>query len=232
MNLFSLLFPPSCIFCNRFGFTLCPDCLAQLQFTPHLICPICLKTSPDGLKHDNCQGNIVGLIYLFRYETVMKKIIRQIKYGYYYQSLYPLIDHYLVNLENSTLSKFLATKPILIPVPIHRKRMWSRGFNQSYLIAKYLAKKWHLPISQKIIIRTKNTPFQARLTKVERQKNMKDAFVPTTSVLKLGNKPLQNQNILLIDDVFTTGSTVKECAKILSNLGANKIWVLTLAHGK
>ncbi len=228
-----LIFPPSCVSCSQFATPLCSDCLSKLSFSHKLICPYCLKKSQNGAKHPNCSGDLDGLIYLFKYDQLLQKIIKQIKYSYYYKSLDNLISFYLQNLViPSNFQDFLKSQPIIVPVPLHSQRFKERGFNQSYLIAQFLAKNWQLPISNQILIRTKNTQYQSKLNKVNRQKNIKNAFAPSQKAQKLGPYPLKNKNILLVDDIFTTGTTAQACAQVLKKLGANKIWMITLAHGK
>lgn len=228
-----LLFPPTCLSCAKFNFPICPDCLNKLQKTDSLICPICLEKSPLGLKHSKCQGDIDGLIFVFKYNKILQKIIKQIKYSFYFSPFNLFLKFCFKNLnKNKEFESFLKTRPIIIPVPIHKNRLKTRGFNQSYLIAKHFAKIWNLPLSTKIIFRKKDTIYQSTLKKSQRAKNMKNAFSPTCQILKLGKSPLKDKNILLVDDVFTTGITVKNCAKVIKILGANKIWVITIAHGK
>lgn len=228
-----LIFPTSCISCGQFATPLCSNCLAKLSFSHNLICPHCLKKSPNGGKHPNCKGYLDGLIYLFKYDQPLQKIIKQIKYHYYYKSLDNLLSFYLQRLIiNPDFQDFLHTQPIIVPVPLHSQRLRERGFNQSYLIAQFLSKNWQLPLSNQVLTRIKNTQYQSKLSKKDRLKNIENAFAPTQKALSLSKLPLKNKNILLVDDIFTTGSTSQTCAQILKNLGANKIWAITLAHGK
>jgi len=195
------------------------------------ICPACLMACTDGKLHSKCKGNVDGLISCWNYEKVTQKLIKEIKYRFYYASIDQLVELFLKQRQQSkALDQFLESKPICIPVPLHYKRLRYRGFNQAELIAKKLAKVWQLPISTKILIRTKFTKPQAELTKEERVENTKDMFSVNSKLLKLGKKPLTDKNILLVDDVWTTGSTCQACAKVLKNLGAGKVWVVTLAR--
>ena len=132
--------------------------------------------------------------------------------------------------KNETFAKFLESKPIIIPVPLHPKRQKLRGFNQSELIAKEVSKRFGLPFSKRIVIRKKLTKPQAELKKKERLQNMTNAFSPSPEVLRISKKPLKGRSVLLIDDVWTTGSTMQACAKVLKSLGAEKIWAFTLAR--
>jgi ComF family protein len=228
-----LIFPPACLSCSRFNHWLCPTCQGKIKLNKGSICPYCLEETHNFQKHQKCRGNIDGLISLWQYKGVVQIWIKQIKYQYYFSYTKSLVDLYLVYLsllKPQSFYDFLNTKPLIIPIPLHKSKFKTRGFNQSFLIAKNLANNWNLPISNKIIFRSKNTPPQASLTKAKRKKNMKNAFILNLSLKKLGIKPLKNQNVLLIDDVFTTGSTCQEAARILKTVGVNKVWVLTLAR--
>lgn len=106
-----------------------------------------------------------------------------------------------------------------------------RGFNQSELFTKQLSQSWQLSYSTDFIIRNRNTTPQADLNNTERKTNLKNAFSISKKILKKGEaKPLENQNIILVDDVFTTGSTMQNCARLLKQLGVSKIWALTIAR--
>jgi ComF family protein len=108
--------------------------------------------------------------------------------------------------------------------------MATRGFNQAQLIVKTLAKTWQLPSSFKLLQRIKNTIPQAELKKADRIKNLQGAFAPDPRLIQLGDKPLTGKNLIIIDDVWTTGSTLQEAAKVLHKLGAKKVWGLTIAR--
>jgi ComF family protein len=113
---------------------------------------------------------------------------------------------------------------LLIPVPLHVKRLRERGFNQSLLLADKLGKKHKLPVSFSLLKRHKFTLTQTGLNKTEREENIKGAFVVTDK------KKVSDENIILVDDVYTTGATINECAKTLLKTGAQKVAVLTLAR--
>jgi ComF family protein len=126
------------------------------------------------------------------------------------------------------LADYLASNPlpgeILVPVPLHRKRLRERGYNQSRLLAQELAKLTGLPLADDCLIRKRHTPPQARTTTVdERQSNVADAF----SCL---NRRLEDRQVLLIDDVSTSGSTLDACARALKEAGASSVWGLVLAR--
>ncbi|MCL5991744.1 MAG: ComF family protein [Bacteroidetes bacterium] len=111
----------------------------------------------------------------------------------------------------------------IVPVPIHHARLRERGFNQSELISNGIAKALNIPTGFKIIKRARYTQTQTQLSARERKKNVEDVFVPKNVQINLSGK-----NILLVDDVFTTGSTLYHCAKCLKEMGASQIETATL----
>jgi ComF family protein len=126
------------------------------------------------------------------------------------------------------LSEYLCANPLpveaLVPVPLHSHRLRERGYNQSVLLARELAKLTGLPMIEDGLIRLKDTPAQVRATSVEaRQSNVAGAFV-------CQNQIFQGKQILLIDDVCTTGATLSSCATALKEMDASSVWGLTLAR--
>ena len=113
---------------------------------------------------------------------------------------------------------------LILPVPLHRVKQRQRQFNQANLLAKALSCAFTKPVLDKQLMRIKSGPAQVNLSQAQRLKNVQDAF-------KVKNARLvNNKNILLVDDVFTTGATVNECAKVLVRAGANRVDVLSLAR--
>jgi ComF family protein len=113
---------------------------------------------------------------------------------------------------------------LIIPVPIHAKRYAQRGYNQSEIIGKVVAHNFHKRCETKVLIKTKNTVMQSTLKNEDRVKNILGAFSVRHT------KRIESKNILLIDDVYTTGATVNECARVLKKFGAEKVIVLTVAY--
>jgi len=109
-------------------------------------------------------------------------------------------------------------------VPLHVKRLRERGFNQAVLLGEILARKWHVPLARKNLIRIRWTEPQVNLTASERKHNVRGAFaVEDTAAVR-------NRRIILLDDVYTTGSTVAECARTLKKEGAAAVFVVTIAR--
>lgn len=230
-SLFDLIFPPICLSCDRFGYFICPNCQKQMSKLDGFICPTCLMSCPDGQLHTKCKGNVDGLISCWNYEKTTQKVIKEIKYRFYHASIGQLVELFIKQRQQSiSFDRFLTSKPLIIPVPLHPKRLKYRGFNQAEMIVRKLAKVWYLPLSTQILSREKFSKPQAELSKEERAKNTKDMFGVNPKLKNIGAKPLENQNIILIDDVWTTGSTAQACTKVLKDLGAEKVWVVTMAR--
>lgn len=226
MSLLDFFFPKYCVNCKAFGSYLCANCFIQLSFDTHVICLVCGKGSLDGLTHPVCKKkhSIDGVFCAVAYRKVAKKLIFVLKYQPYVSD----IQHILVDLfYESLIQKELFTKnlhnAVFIPIPLSAKKLKLRGYNQSLLLAKGLAKKMNIPLAD-ILIRTKNTKPQFGLSKLERKINMKDAFA-----LKKRTKR-EYETAFLVDDVLTTGTTLSEAAKILKQHGFQKVWGVTFAR--
>lgn len=199
------------------------------------VCGFCLKINKDALcfkckmKAENMlKGEIEEingkffsyLIYLFKYEGIIReKII-----NYKFNDMAYLRDTF-VNfvIKNEKICGFLKKYDIIIPVPIHRKRMKKRGYNQSELIARNIARSTGLEFVADALTKVKNNIAQSTLNREDRQNNVRDVY-GIKNIEKIKNK-----RVVLIDDIYTTGSTVNECSRILKNAGANKVAVLVIA---
>ncbi len=113
---------------------------------------------------------------------------------------------------------------VVVPVPLHKKRLRERGFNQSLAIASYVARTLELPLASSALARIRNTAPQTGLNGTQRNGNVKGAFAAND------NKRLKRRTVILVDDVFTTGATANECSRVLKRAGADEILVATLAR--
>jgi len=224
MFLKELLFPKFCLGCGFIGVYICSNCQKKLKRINKDQCLYCGKASFNGRTHPGCvrSRGIDGFISLFYYDNLLKKIIKNIKYRGVYgalKELLTLIDYETINKIKKTPIK----NPMLQSIPLHPKREKERGFNQVDLIVELLGRTIGWPIGD-FITRQKPTAPQAQINKKQdRQKNMSGAFST--------KKPIMRHDFLLVDDVLTSGSTIKEAAKTLKNAGAEKIYVFTLAKG-
>jgi len=197
-----------------------------------MICLACNKPTFDGLTHPVCRGKytIDGAFSAVAYKGIVKKLIYNFKYKPFLSDLNKtLVDLFYESIiQQEIFQKALNTPPaggpILIPIPLHPKRLRKRGYNHSELLAEGLSKKLDLRVLE-ILERKKDTKSQFGLNLKERKKNIADSFKI------LPNIPItQYPNVLLVDDILTTGSTLLEAARILKKNGVKKVWGLTLAR--
>jgi ComF family protein len=218
-----LFFPRFCLHCNKYGCYICQSCKKLLTPSPSL-CLYCEKSSLTGETHPTCTQpfGIDGHISIFSYTPVLKKILAGIKYKLV-QDAFPEL---FLTIEDSLRTKLslLSEKYYIQPIPLHPDRLRQRGFNQAAVLGKFVATTANFEAVD-FLRRTKATQAQAQLSKAERLKNAQDAFSLKKDI------HIANINILLIDDVVTTGSTVKEAARALKSGGAAKIWVFSVAKG-
>ena len=225
-----LFFPKLCLVCGHFGCYICGTCEKKLQPVILNTCLYCGKPSYLGLTHTSCakEDGIDGILSLYSYNYVMRAIIKNIKYKGVYDAFHELF--YVVS-ETSILKfyKFKRLYPVasLQAIPLHENKMKSRGFNQSVYIAKFFQSLFgHTTVN--FLTRTKQTSAQAQIKdRKTRSANMKDAF----SLVKTNTNQINMEIVILIDDVVTTGSTVKEAAKVLKKEGIQKVFVYSFARG-
>jgi ComF family protein len=216
------LFPRWCVGCGREGNFICPSCHQSLPRIMPPLCPKCGRPQSSAILCSSCigwQAEIDGIRSPFRFDGAIRKAIYQLKYG----NLRALAE-----LLAQWLNDYLVSNPVpgevLVPVPLHHKRLRERGYNQSSLLAKELGKLTNLPVVDDCLIRQRYAPPQARTSTVdERWSNVANAFL-------CRDRRLKNKQVLLIDDVSTSGSTLDACARALKEAGATTVWGLVLAR--
>jgi ComF family protein len=228
-SILDILFPRFCLNCGEEGDYLCQDCFSFFEILERQYCPFCQppKIVLDGRTCSSCRRlkKLNGLYAALSYDNyIVKNLVYQFKYSYLQELARPLakiIAVYLVNLNREKdFSEF-----VLIPVPLYKRKLKKRGFNQSEELAKELSKILKIPVFADALIKTRKTLNQVDLKKEEREKNVKGAFFCLRPELVSGRK------ILLTDDVFTTGSTMEESARVLKLAGAKQVWGLAIARG-
>lgn len=230
MGILDIFFPKFCVSCGKFGTYFCPKCAKEIQ-QGELVCPNCEKPSIGGTVHPLCQKKygLDGLWSLGIYQGGIQKAVKKLKYRFVSdiaETLADLMVEYWAKFSPQFLEEIKKDQGrgwVVVPVPLHLKRQKMRGFNQSALLGKLISKKLGLEY-QEVLIRTRYTKPQANLKGWDRKNNIKGACS-----LSFNHQP-STMNYLLIDDVWTTGSTLKECAKVLKQAGANKVWAITLAR--
>jgi competence protein ComFC len=220
----NLLFPRWCIGCGKEGDYICEACSRSLKAIDPPVCAKCGRPLPDSSAYgecSNCRGwqpGIDGIRAPFLFDSLIRDVIHEFKY----RNLRTLGTELAVLLHN-----YLMVNPIhgdvLVPVPLHRKRLRERGYNQSSLLARELGKLTNLPVVENSLIRRKYTSPQARTSNInERRGNVADAFA-------CRDNRLQYKHVILIDDVSTSGTTFNTCAVVLKSAGAAEVWGLAIA---
>lgn len=205
-----------CLICwqslDFLGEPCCDSCGVPFAFErpADSLCAACLARPPE---HD-------GVRAVVRYDDISSLIAMRLKYG----SRLGLANLIAKNLER--FSKDVCERTIIIPVPLHRWRLWSRGFNQSVLIGRALSKNLDVPMRFDAIFRSKATPPLRSMSLKKRQKTVGNAFALSThSTFLISGRP-----IILIDDVYTSGATANACAKLLKRAGASQVLVFCWAR--
>ncbi|KKR49451.1 MAG: hypothetical protein UU14_C0005G0022 [Candidatus Roizmanbacteria bacterium GW2011_GWB1_40_7] len=229
--LLNFIFPRRCVSCGKLAAYFCSICSPMIRTIGLTICPVCTKPSPFGYTHPRCKTkySLDGLTSVFRYTGPIQKSIKMLKYRRVTDLVPELSKLIIARIEpfpQYAFHKFLKVKPVVIPIPLHWWRKRGRWFNQSELIAEELAKDWNLEVRNNLLQRKKLTNSQAGLKKDERKANIKDAF-EVSSVFDL---PLTVDHVILFDDVWTTGSTMREAGNVLKRAGVTKVWALTIAR--
>lgn len=224
--LLDFLFPRRCLGCGQWGKYFCQNCLKEIKPLEKQVCPVCEKPAVSGKTHSKCQTkySLDGLTSIFLYEGVIKEAITKLKYKFVTDLAEELIALGVKHLPSPIIHH---TSYILVPVPLHpRRRRW-RGFNQAELLGKMLAEKFNWQVQTDILLRHRHTKPQIKLKPKERKQNIRGAFrINPKTIYNL--KP--NAYYLLFDDVWTTGSTLRECGQVLKRAKLKQVWGLTLAR--
>ncbi|MBW1707891.1 MAG: ComF family protein [Deltaproteobacteria bacterium] len=238
-ELTDIIYPPRCVACGEFlwkaplirgdnGPLFCPACMARLHPVSSPLCPIC------GIPFDTYTGDdhpcedclrkrpwYDSAVAPFLYQGPVLEAVHRLKYrldGFVADSLGPMLSRF-------TRQWIRGHGGLLImPVPLHPKRVRERGFNQSLLLARHVAGELRAELDFLSLRRVKYTLPQTRLSKEERKKNVRGAF-------QLKNpRAVRGKTVLLIDDVITTGNTLNQCARVLKRGGAEKVSCVALAR--
>jgi len=220
------LYPFRCLQCGRAGSWLCLDCYSKLPTVDYLSCPVCRRPAIDGFTHPGCQGRYTPdrLLAFFPYADPIRRGIKLFKYRRR-ATLAPFLASLMVEqLQEQGVS--FGAGALLVPVPLYWYRQWLRGFNQSGLLAQSLGTLLGLEVVINALTKVKNTPSQTECTRKERGDNVRGSI----EVNPLYRAKLFGKDLILVDDVFTTGSTLKEATRVLKKAGVRYVYLLTVAR--
>lgn len=245
----NMVYPRTCLSCDvlieakdsgpKMDRWLCPDCRRQLNPIQPPFCSICgepfLGKIDQPFLCPNCDGRRMAFDYAisaYKAEGPLRELIHQFKYRRDLALRGVLAHAISIALQDSRLTSENLSDWMLVPVPLHWSRELYRGFNQSWELCRQLSKDTGIE-PQALLRRSRRTPRQVRLSRNQRLENMRGVFAPSyggwlsQKILPKKNWP----NVLLIDDVLTTGATAHECARVLrSHFGVQKVVVITAAR--
>jgi len=229
MNLLDFIFPKRCVGCGKVGKYFCDRCTLKIRIinTNEAICPVCEKPAIDGATHPKCKTKytIDGLTSFFRYDGVVKKGIKAVKYRF----VSDLAKEFTDLIPSSLLfelTKMRTNGLTIIPIPLHPSRLRYRGFNQAEILGKLVSVRLHIPMKTDILFRSRKTTPQVEMKdRKTRLKNMNNVFSKFLTI-RLSCYPA----VLLFDDVFTTGATMRSAAGILKRHGVKSVWGVTMAR--
>ena len=225
MGWLDLVFPASCVGCGSWGGYICPDCLNKVGSIDIPICPECGKPSVYGKTHHRCKRvwGMDGLVAALPYRGLVKHLLGKYKYRLVKQLTDELVE---LVFSYGDLTPLQDRNWMVLAVPLHKKRRRWRGYNQAYELAKGIAKRgdWQL-VKEGVLERSVYSKPQTSFSGKERRQNVSGAFI-------LGDitKELTKQPILLVDDVWTTGASMRECTKVLKRNGVKEVWGLVVAR--
>ena len=227
---------PSNIYCICCGslidgtrnYSLCDGCMEKLHWITGRTCDKCGKALPDTYRGKLCYDCMT-------YEHSFVKGYSCLTYGMYERQLIFDMKYngksYLAEKFADILYDRICCEDVdpdgVIPVPVSRRRLRERGYDQSELMAKALGKRWDVPVWTDVLRRKKNTPFLRGYSPAEREEILRGVF----SVSPSGIRRIQGKHVMLLDDIYTTGTTADACSRALLEAGAREVSLLTLASG-
>lgn len=223
-----LLFPRRCPVCDEivvpWGAKVCEGCGAQFR---RICSPYCMKCGKKlGSEEEFCKDcaekehTYIRGRALYEYDSVVRSIYR-FKYDgrreyaiFFGEDMAVFLGEFIANIKPDAL----------IPVPLHRKRLAQRGYNQAALLAREIGARMGIPVREKYLLRTRNTAPMKKLNPKERQNNLKKAFIIPKNDVKL-------KTVIVVDDIYTTGSTIDEIARTLLAAGTKRVYFVALSCG-
>lgn len=250
---------PSNIYCIVCGslidrsrtYSLCDECVTQMHWITGRTCSICGKALPDTYLGRDPDGRPVCYDCQMRahdftrgwscltYGLHEREVMMDIKYngkGYIARKMGDVMFDRMETLIEAALSESLLPFDVVIPVPVSKRRLAKRGYNQSELMARQFVKRWKEyaqetaacpQLETHVLVRQKETTMLRSLNPEERRLALHDAFAVNTAL----RHRITGRNVLLVDDIYTTGATADACSKVLLDAGASAVYLLTLCSG-
>jgi ComF family protein len=231
---FDLLFPRRCPVCadivQPWGALICPGCIQKLDPVREPVCRKCGKQLISDRAEYCYDCSRRARSYeagraVFKYNQAAKKSLTAIKY----KNRREYLDFYAQAMAYRYQQMIQRWQPdMLVPIPVHPSRMRTRGFNQAEELSRRLSTLWGIPTQTHLLIRVKKTLPQKKLTPEERLKNLQQAFAVRPP---MGRGEVIPETVVLVDDIYTTGSTMEACTRVLKAAGVKKVYFLTICIG-
>ena len=238
-SLFATLFPSDCRLCgspllNISRLPVCRPCISDIHPIAGSVCAVCGERilSPYALSAGEPRCGLcrrlappfVKAVAYGSYEDGLRELVHLLKYEQVRPAAVEL-GRMLAEAAGGLESLWTRHPVVVVPVPLHARKLRQRGFNQSELIARHAIKQsGGMVLHSRVLKRRRETQSQIGLTRHQRRENLRGAFVVARP------EEIAGREILLVDDVFTTGTTVSECARVLRRAGASKVFVATVAR--
>ena len=218
-----LLFPRRCVGCQEEGSFLCERCQATL---PRLVPPFCRQCAQPFASSDLCsrcrEAPLPGLEGI-RAPYLMGGVVRDCVHRLKYQD-FRALARVMGGLLSSYVADLDLPADVLAPVPLHPRRLRTRGYNQAVLLAREMGRQMDIPVAERALRRSRAAPPQAKSANLdERRRNVEGSFT-------VRDRSLAGSAVLLVDDVCTTGSTLSACAAALKAAGASSVWAVAVAR--
>jgi len=226
-TILQILFPRRCPVCGEItrpaGSLICPFCLPKLSFIKSPVCKKCGKEIMDETMEfcGDCMVHRHAFEYgvaLVNYDEIARRSMAQIKYN----NKREYLDFYgaaMAARYGETIKRMHVDA--IVPVPVHATRRRKRGFNQAEVLARHIGRRLQIPVVPEILVRDKKTKPQKELSAADRLKNLSGAF-------RAGTIPAGVKAVLLVDDIYTTGSTVEACARVLRRAGIDRVYFVVV----
>jgi len=258
-NILDLIYPIECLGCKKEGEWLCEGCFKTIPINDSPYCLECKIKTVYGEFCERCKDkyNLNGVFIASDYDNeLIQKLIKTLKYKFISDISKGLSKLLFLFIQEQIKSAFVPTaselrrdkenqkgewsesigvnsnnilssfsQNLIVPVPLHKKRQRWRGFNQAEVLAKNFVEHYSsMQLDEDSLQRTRHTKAQAKLYGAARKQNLKNSF-------QWRNENLGGRNVIIIDDVTTTGATLEECARVLKKAGAGEVWGLVVAKG-
>lgn len=230
-NITALIYPPECPFCGNLlehgEQNICSSCV---PFIPRISGPVCMKCGKEIVDDEaelcaDCnrqQRSYVRGFPAMNYVSPLKESIGRFKY----HNKREYVDFFASEIVRAHGKNILAVSPdVLVPIPLHKKKMQKRGYNQAAVLADSLGRKLGIPTDKNMIARTINTLPQKLLSDYERENNIKKAFLSC-------KKCVEYKSVMLVDDIYTTGATVEACTRLLHDMGVEDVFYTSISIGR